>query len=221
LEALALFNELSAGLFAVRDLLTQYEEQAAATAGEPSSPVVTLKSSMSKAPDEGAGGETASVSTAGSAALDRARKASVKPGAATDDAVLVAELREKLRTTQLTLEEERATLAAERALRLEAEAKLRSLGAPIDVESSMERLRVSSGGERARADTPDIRLGSPMEGKAGSPRSAGQFLQNTVAGALAASSEFFQQIVPKPDGARSPAAPSPGGSVSQASASAE
>ena len=187
IEATALFQELSTGLFAARDLLAQYQQ---ATSGCTSDSVPLAvdeaagsfcKNSERNArsseaisgiapvgmPSPSVGGarrldtprissdemaassvaETAStVSSAGSAALDRARRATNKsevsgapalPGGGAAAAEqpfseqLFSDMRDKLRAAEAAAEEARAVMKAERNGRLTAEAMMRDLGANV------------------------------------------------------------------------------------------
>ena len=200
-EALALFQELSTGLFAVHELLAQYREEVSRAGGalEGAAPGLTRASStyvtavdvklveLTASPVVTADGATPSqYGSAGSAALDRARRANEKPPSGVE-----AELMAKVRVAEAAIEESRAALKYERAGRLAAEAKLREMGAEVPefhgasssdsltIDGQLEALKLGSGGEAS---------------------SKQNFVQNAVAGAMGA----LSSILPKPEGKGSP-----------------
>ena len=209
-KALALFHELSNGLYAVKALLEDYDDSAgdeedssrmsrpsfvSEGAGSFSIGDDDYSSRMSRHSEIGGlvhpgGGpgtpadETASVSSAGAAALERAR-ATGGVGTATGALgnEVINDLREKLRQAQQAAHNAAAEANTERSRRLAAEAKLHELGqSPPDYSSmpSLEGLSISDGGPGS------------LEKK----NSAGQAVMDTVGQV----GTFFQNMIPGKDG---------------------
>ena len=218
IEALALFQELSTGLFAVRELLAQYNEQVSRAGGAPPSlhemaagsehdlaedsnpSAMQIGVSSKSAPSPRGHHEPSSFepsepsspverfkSASGNAALDRARKASAKPGGYAPDAKGPWDILQAEEARDAAL----AALAAERAARLAREAQLRELGAEVPEFQGADS---SSGLDGVFAG---LKVGEtpPLEKQ----RSAGEMMQNGVAGAMAAAGGLFSSILPKPD----------------------
>ena len=168
LEALALSQELASGLSMVKELLEKLHEEDGATANESSREShVSLWHQSSRHSEAGhcidpIGCGASSTSSAGSAALDRARAANAMPSAAplaasaSDDSAV---LREKLRVAEAVADEARAEAAMERAGRLAAEAKLREMG--IEVPAS---IGAGGGGSTPPSGMPKGRSAGEMVG---------------------------------------------------------
>ena len=227
LQALALFQELSHGLFQVRDLLAQYKAEGAARHGGEEPPDVADASNDSLGPPPGGLASQSSEigfsvnpmvgptptpmaplaetserrtsleeaseqrkrgdssETRNQDAIDRARRASAKPGTATLEA--------QLRNAEIALDEARATAAAERAGRLALEAKLRELGVEVPefrpAPTSSGSLDEGSSGSGGGGSTPTLEK----------QRSAGEMIGSAVNDAMANASALFGGILPKPN----------------------